>query len=248
MKDYNSNITKTIDVLILIGGLGTRLRSISKGIPKPLVEVNNQPFLSIVLDYISSFGFRRIILCACYKPNLIKSYVKNNSFNDMEIVLSIEEKALGTAGAVKNAQKYIHSDNFLVLNGDTFLGLNYFEFIKFYFYRNASALISLSESRELKKYGNIEIDENQRILKFKEKNMSNHASRFFNSGVYIFNKIILEHIPINCKVSLEYDTFPLIIKKTGWEILGFVSKSKFIDIGTPKDYNKAKIILFNTKS
>ena len=78
--------------------------------------------------------------------------------------------------------------------------------------------------------------------------MNNHTSRFCNSGVYILNKIILEHIPINRKVSFEYDTFPLMIKKAGWEILGFVSKSKFIDIGTPKDYHKAKIILLNTNS
>ena len=130
-----------IDVAILCGGFGKRLQRVVKDIPKPMAKIKHRPFLSILIDFIASYGFRRFILCTGYKADIIEGYYSQR-YNNLSIEFSREEKPLGTGGAIKNAENYIKSSPFLVVNGDSFCKINLREFVSFHFKKDS--LISIA--------------------------------------------------------------------------------------------------------
>jgi len=231
-----------IDVFILCGGLGTRLRAVSKGVPKSMVEINKHPFLNIIITYLASFGFKRFILGIGYKADYIVDYYKNYKIPGIDILFSRENIILGTGGAVSNSRKLLRRDNlpFLVLNGDSFCKFNPLEFLSFHKQKKASISILLRKVSRCEDYGSIKIDKNYRILSFCEKS-SSLKSGWINSGVYLFEKKIFSLMPKKRKFSLETDFFPSILNK---KCFGFVYNKLFIDIGTPQRYLKARS-LFN---
>src|SRR5436190_1505274 len=121
-----------IDVAILCGGLGKRLRPTIGESPKVMAQVNGQPFLDLVLDYLYGQGSRRVILLTGYKAEVIEQYYRQNS-RQLTIEFSREMKPLGTGGALKQAQGLIKSDPFILMNGDSFCKLDYRAFLDFHF-------------------------------------------------------------------------------------------------------------------
>lgn len=227
---------KNIDVFILCGGLGKRLRAISKNKPKPMVEVGNKPFLDILIQYLSKYGFRRFILGVGYEANFIKQYYRKKRFKDIELVFSEEKTPLGTGGALKKAEKLIRSNHFFVLNGDSFANFIPENFLNFHKKKKALASILLRKILNGKEYGEIKMDKNSRVLRFNEKNY-NAKSCLINAGVYIFDKKVFEIMPVTRNFSLEYDLFPKLIKMG---IFGYKYSGFFIDIGTPKRFREAQ--------
>ena len=100
-----------LDVLILCGGFGKRLKSISQDIPKPMVNINGRPFLEFLIEHLSSFGFKRFILCTGFKSDVIEQYFKNKNDGN-NYIFSKEDFPLGTGGSVKNAEPYISNSKF----------------------------------------------------------------------------------------------------------------------------------------
>jgi len=167
-KSSSFNIEDT-DVVILCGGRGERLRSLINDRPKPLAEINGKPFLDILIDYAAGFGFKRFILCAGYMGDMIEDYYKKKSAI-FRILISNEKGPLGTAGAIKNAEPFIKSSPFLVLNGDSICRLNLHKFLKFHAAKKAMFSIALSKMKNSGDYGNIILDTRTgRIKAFKEK-------------------------------------------------------------------------------
>jgi NDP-sugar pyrophosphorylase family protein len=228
---------KDIDVLILCGGLGKRLRSVVSDRPKPMAEVGNAPFLDLLINYTSSFGFKRFILCIGYKGDFIKDYYSRKS-NSFEMLFSEERKLLGTAGAIKNAEKLIQSNPFLVMNGDSFCKIDLNEFFNFHNSKKAILSIALTEIKENIDCGFIILDSSGKIESFIEKGKV-EGSSYVNAGIYLFQKEILSLIPQNKSYSLEYDLFPIL---ANGRIYGYITKNELIDIGTPERYEKAKRI------
>jgi D-glycero-alpha-D-manno-heptose 1-phosphate guanylyltransferase len=118
---------KDIDVFILCGGLGSRLRAVSKGNPKPMVIVNGRPFVDSIIDYFAGFGCRRFVLGTGYKAKVIEDYYCENKRSELKILFSREKTPLGTGGAVKKARKLLASDPVLVINGDSICSEGCFE-------------------------------------------------------------------------------------------------------------------------
>lgn len=234
----NAIESKHIDVVILCGGLGKRLPQVTKDMPKSMAKIKNKPFLDFLIKQVLSYGFRRFILCTGYKSDLIEDYYRNKN-NEIEMVFSREEQPLGTGGAIKNAQKNIKSDIFLVMNGDSFCNIDLRKFLHFHVEKKALASIALTSSRKINDVGLVRINDKQGIINFSEKsNKQNNG--YVNAGIYFFNKQIFNY-PLNkYKFSLEYDLFPNLISKG---IYGFVVNSELVDIGTPERYEKAKILL-----
>ena len=143
----NSNL-QNIDVVILCGGLGKRLQSVIHNQPKVLAKIWDTTFLDILLNKISTYGFKNIILCTGHLKENIKKYVEYyyNNTNDYNIKFSEEETPLGTGGAIKNAKLLINSDNFIVMNGDSICDIDFNEFYKFHINNNAIISIILSNS------------------------------------------------------------------------------------------------------
>jgi D-glycero-alpha-D-manno-heptose 1-phosphate guanylyltransferase len=227
---------KEIDVFILCGGEGKRLKKISGRVPKPMACIGRKVFLDILIDYLRGFGFKRIILGIGYQAQFIRKYYKKHKIPGLEIIFSEENKPLGTGGAVKKAKRLIKSESFLVLNGDTFSKFNAKKFIRFYQQKQARLLILLRKAKASKDYGSITTDRQSRIISFNEKSASTHGN-FVNGGVYLFSKGVFPEMPKQARFSLEYDFFPRMIGKGFY---GYKESGFFIDIGTPERYLSAK--------
>lgn len=224
-----------VDVVILAGGEGTRLRKVLNDRPKPMVEINKQPFLDILIEYVSSYGFKRFILCTGYKADFIQKYYSCTK-NSQKILFSEETIPLGTGGAIKNAEKFIQGNPFLVMNGDSFCPINLNEFVDFHIRMGAHLSMAVAESDNSKDFGLLALDSSQKIINFKEK-IERRGKSYINAGIYLFDKDVLSMIPQNVKYSLEYDLFPKLV---GGKFYGFITKENLLDIGTPERYEHAK--------
>ena len=224
-----------IDVLILVGGKGTRLQSALTDRPKVLAPVAGRPFLSYLLDQLVSTGFRQVILCAGYKGEQIREAF-GDQYNGLNIQYSQEPEPLGTGGAIRYGLPLIATDSALVTNGDSYVNCNLTDFLAWHLKNDLQASLLLTYLSDTSRYGRVEVDEEGRILKFDEKG-AGHGPGWVNAGVYIFNKVLLESIPIGKFFSVERQFFPNLI---GRGLHGFRTKGAFIDIGTPESYARAE--------
>lgn len=226
-----------IDVLVLCGGQGTRLRKILRHRPKVMAFFGGEPFLNLVLNYMRSFGFRRFILGTGFRADAIRRYYSKNRQLGRGIVFSHENKPLGTGGGVKNAQRLIRSKLFFVLNGDSFIRFNPLNLYSFHRQKRALATILLMPHKGNQDYGCVKINRSGKVLSFLEKKKG--AAGLINAGVYLFQKEIFSLMPEG-KFSLEYNFFPQLQKKGFY---GYLQRGMFIDIGTPERYLRAKKLL-----
>ena len=218
-----------IDVLILCGGFGTRLKEVDKGRPKPMVEIHGHPFLDVLIQYVSSFGFRRFILCTGFKSEVIEQhFYKKNDGNTY--IVSKEQEALGTGGGIKNAEASILSFPFMVLNGDSICRINLKDFVEFHEVNNATASMVLATVDDVRDYGSVTISDKHEIDGFDEKSNLTSGPGSVNAGIYLFEKKILNEIAKQQKISLEHEVLPLLI---GQRLFGFASEERLFDIGTP---------------
>lgn len=227
---------KDIDVVILCGGLGTRLRRVVNDRPKPMAEINKRPFLDILIDNVSGYGFTRFILCTGYKGYVIRKYYESRHL-PLTIQVSEEKEPLGTAGGIKHAESLIKSRFFLAMNGDSFCKLNILDFLDFHAYKKAFASVALVLKEKSVDCGVVRLNETNQIVSFHEKIEMNNNS-LVNAGIYLFNKEVLSLIPTDRNSSLESDLFPNLIRNKG--IYGFNTNQQLIDIGTPERYELAK--------
>jgi D-glycero-alpha-D-manno-heptose 1-phosphate guanylyltransferase len=222
------------DFMILCGGLGTRLRAVTGETPKVMAEVQGEPFLDFLIRYLVKQGGRRIILCAGYKAEALKSHYQKK-FKDVDLVFSIERQPLGTGGAFKNAQKRVKSEYVFGLNGDCFTPVDYRTLLDFALAKQVLATLVAVRIKGNKDFGTVVMDKADRITAFKEKFATKEVQRI-NAGVYCFHKSLFERMPSGA-FSMEYDLFPRLI---GEKFFGFKVDAPFIDIGTPKRFEWAK--------
>lgn len=231
------NPFKYIDVFILCGGFGKRLRKLNLNVPKPMAKMGDKPFLDIIIAYMANFGFRRFILGLGYKADFITKYYSNKPEESLKIIFSHEKNPLGTGGAVKKAKKLIGSNHFFVLNGDSFCQFNPRDLLILHRRKKALATILLKRpADDAKDCGEVKINGLSRIISFQEKG-GNANKCLINSGVYVFDKKIFNLMPCQDSFSLEHDLFPNLL---GNGLFGYIGPGYFIDIGTPKRFFKAK--------
>jgi histidinol-phosphate phosphatase family protein len=239
MKDFN---LKKINVGILVGGLGKRLRPLTFNTPKPLLKINKKPFLHFLLSKLSSLGIKKVKLLTGYKSEKIRNYCKNGERWGLDISYSKENKMLGTAGALLNAFDKPSQEPILVMNGDSYFDIDIKNFL--HFHKNNKAPVSVySIYGELTSRGAIYFNKKSQIIKFAEKTEEGYG--FFNAGAYLFNQKfinILKEIKNRYKFqnnfSLEKDVFPILLKSK--KLYAFPTYGSFIDIGTHKSFEDAK--------
>lgn len=228
-----------IDVVILCGGEGRRLQSVVKDRPKPMADIGGQPFLDILIRYFQKQGFRRFILCAGYKGEIIKDHYDGKRGDDLKITTLIEGKPLGTGGAVKNAESAVRGGSFLVVNGDSFCPFSYTGFLKFHARKKALYSMAVIKRRGNYDGGLVSLDKECRITSFGEKTRSKKIV-YINAGAYLLSKKIFTEIRRRKKISLEHDVFPGLTRE---KFYGYAVKGKLTDIGTPDRYVKARRLL-----
>jgi len=226
------------EVLILCGGLGTRLSSISKGVPKGLmIGPSGLPFIHELIDQLSQSGFNNIILALGYGSEDYVDFFRAQLQKDVSIRFSIENSPLGTGGAITNALKEINTETFFVVNGDTYTTINYTEMLEFHKQKNAQVTISgLELQKSRSDVGSIKYDaKTHALVEFSEKN---NPSRCVNAGVYIFKKeVFLSKNYEAKKLSLEKEIIPeFISSKIRIYLYKFLGEMS--DIGTPERYKR----------
>lgn len=216
--------------IILAGGEGTRLREIIKDVPKPMASVGDKPFLEYLVLQISKWNIRDIVLSVGYKKEIIKTYFTTGDTWGVKILYSEEVEPLGTGGAIKKAAKLIDDEDFIVMNGDSFLDVDFNQLITFHKSRQSMTTMGLMYVDSTNRYGRVEIDDKGNVIRFSEKGID--VSGLVNGGVYVFNRKIIDKIP-DGKVLLEKEILPKLINQG---LYGIETKGFFIDIGVPKDY------------
>ena len=218
--------------VILVGGKGKRLGQITKKIPKPLVKINNLPFLDILIYNISQQNFKKIYLICSYKhDHFFKRYHKKKFFGT-DIICIKEKKAKDTGGAIYEVKKKINSKYFFLFNGDTFFNIDLNNFYKFF--SKSKKLISLSmvknkNYKSNRKLSSLRLFKNNIVLSSKKTNT-------MNGGIYIISKKVLKDIT-NEKLSFENFYLPKFIKNN--LVSGKIFNNYFIDIGIKKNLNFA---------
>ena len=225
------------EVIILAGGLGTRLKEVIKELPKCLAPIGKKTFLYFCLENLKKQGFEKFIFALGYQSEKVINYIESQNFG-IEYVFSVEEEQLGTGGCIKKAFGYCKSEDVLVVNGDTFFYFEINSFFKFHILHESIFSIALTQVNNNERYGSVEIDKNAEVVAFKEKNNSNNSN--INTGFYFENKKFdFNNFPE--KFSIEKDFFE--DKNKNIKIYAKVFNGDFLDIGTPDDYSKSEIFV-----
>ena len=236
MTSINNSL---IDVMILCGGQGTRLKKIIDDRPKPMAEISGKPFLDFIIRHVASYGFKRFIFCSGYKGAHITDHYINVK-DELTYIISEEKSQLGTAGALINAKYLTKSEHVLVLNGDSYCPANLQHLLSFHFNKNSKTTIVLAKIENPKDFGVINTNQQEVITRFNEKSQFPGLG-VVNAGIYLFNSTVIDSIPKKYPISLETEVFPSLIKQG--TVYGFTSHEKLIDIGTPERFKEANKIL-----
>jgi D-glycero-alpha-D-manno-heptose 1-phosphate guanylyltransferase len=229
-----------VPALLLVGGMGTRLRPVLQGKPKPLAPVGEVPFLELLVLQLRSQGIRRMVMCTGYQARQIQEEFGDGRKWGVTIEYSTEPRPLGTAGAIKFAERFLsQSSNFLVMNGDSFLEFNCLELLRFHQEHGGSATIAVRRVADAARYGTVHVDGQNRVVRFSEK-IGTEEPGLVNGGVYIFKRAIPRHIPEG-PVSLENDVLPGLLEQGAFAL---EQNGMFIDIGTPEDYARAQALYY----
>jgi D-glycero-alpha-D-manno-heptose 1-phosphate guanylyltransferase len=223
------------EVIILAGGLGTRLRSVVADLPKCMAPVAGNPFLYYVIKHLQKSGIDKFIFSVGYKNERILNYIEKE-FSDIDYTFSIEEEPLGTGGAIKFALEKATGENILVCNGDTLFKINIAELNNLHLKNNADCTLSLKPIHNFDRYGVVELNNEGLIISFKEKQF--YTSGLINGGVYALNTKKFSKYYFPEKFSFEKDYLEkFVIEK---KMYGLTQDEYFIDIGIPEDYERAQ--------
>ena len=224
-----------MQAIILVGGLGLRLKSCLDNIPKALAEINGKPFLFWMFDYLKKQGITKIILATGHMSNKIESLIGNN-WDGIEIIYSIESKPLGTGGAIKKALAQIDpKKGVFVFNGDTWLTIDLQSFAEAVKIADSKIGVALAKVNNSSRYGHVNLKDDY-IVKFLEKKMSSPG--YINAGLYFLAKPFEISMPEFSRFSFEDSV--LIAESSNSKLFGYKNTSNFIDIGIPEDYKRAQ--------
>lgn len=229
-----------MDVIILAGGLGTRLRSVVSEVPKCMAPIRSNPFLEYLLNQLKAYNINKVILSVGYLSEIIYNWVEEVRDNyPFKIEFSKEDEPLGTGGAIKKALNLVTSEEAFIVNGDTFFNIDFNEFLRLHTLSASPISLALKPMTNFNRYGNVELNENGQIINFSEKKECSAGQ--INGGIYILNRELLLSYNLPTKFSFEVDFLQKIVKEN--LVHGYLFDNYFIDIGVPEDYERGQIEL-----
>ena len=231
-------VTKAV---VICGGEGTRLRPLTYETPKPLVKVNGVPVIDNVVRELKRNGIEKIAMAVGYKKEMFMEHFGDGSKNGVQIDYSIEDRLLGTGGAVKKALnenvKPKNGEDVLVVNGDNIFEIDLKVMHELHISKNAIATLAVKAVEDVTGYGVISVEDGI-VRKFVEKPDPKDAeSNLINLGIYIFNSGAVHMLPDSEAFSMERDFFAKI-PSTG-KLCAYVSDKIWYPIDTIERYRKA---------
>jgi len=220
-------------VCIMCGGEGTRLRPLTFERPKPCIPIVNRPSIEHLVAHLSNLGFRDIVITIGYLGTAIEEALGDGSLFNTTISYVREKTKLGTAGSVKNAQKYLDGQDFLVVGGDHVTDLNLLEFYRAHKKEKAAVSIGLISIDDPGEYGIAEIDVSYEIKRFKEKPAPGEIfSNLASTGMYVCSPAVFDYIPAGKKFDFARDLFPHMMEE-GVTLKGWLARGNWTDVGSP---------------
>jgi mannose-1-phosphate guanylyltransferase len=218
---------------ILCGGAGTRLRPLTFERPKPSIPILNKPSVGHLVEHLSKNGFNEIVITLGYMGEVIEKYLGDGSLFGVDIKYVYEKEKLGTAGSVKNAEKYLDDGPFLVVGGDHVLNLNLRELYDFHNSSGGPVTISVLSIDDPREFGIVDLDNNHVIHRFKEKPGPGEIfSNLASTGIYALSPEVLDYIP-RAKYDFAKDLFPKLLSE-GKKISGWLARGQWTDVGNPR--------------
>ena len=219
-----------MQVIILCGGLGTRLKEVVNNVPKPMAPIGSRPFLELKLEQLSNYDVDKVVLATGYKEELIEEYF-GSTFKGIKIEYSKNNLDLGTGGAIKKALNHIDAPEAMVMNGDVYFEI---DLDKMYAQHKASNFVMTMAVKPLRNFDRFSyaVVEGTKMLDFRDKEPVDFG--YINIGCYIVNKGIFDNLDLPKNFTFEADYLVPYVRARPHGV--FIYDGYFVDIGIPKDY------------
>lgn len=224
--------------IVMAGGEGVRLRPLTEGRPKPMVEFLGRPVLERAVEHLKRHGIRDIRFTLRYMPEVIQEYFGDGSAQDAEISYLVEDASLGTAGSVRACRDFIGDEDILILSGDAVCNYDLTAALDFHKSRGAQATVVTCAHPEPTAFGLVLTDGEGRITGFSEKpGWERVVTDRINTGIYILSPAIVDLIPENREYDFGKDLFPRLVRE-GRGVYAFPGTGYWCDIGSPEAYRR----------
>ena len=231
--------------VVLVGGFGTRLRPLTFTTPKPMLPVGNRPIIENLVTMLSQAGVSEVVLALGFKPEPFMAAFPDGHCAGVALHYAVEPEPLDTGGAIRFAAEHAGvDDTFVVVNGDVLTDLDVSRLIDFHRSTGAEATIHLTPVDDPSAYGVVELDDEGHVRRFVEKPAPGTSpSNLINAGTYVFEPSVLSRIPTGRKVSIERETFPMLVESGSLYALS--TDDYWIDTGRPDTYRQANFDLLD---
>jgi mannose-1-phosphate guanylyltransferase len=222
------------DAVILVGGMGTRLRPLTLSVPKPMIPIAGVPFLAHLITRIRDAGIGHIVLGTSYRAEVFESAFGDGAALGVDLEYVVEAAPLGTGGGIRNVADRLRGSTIVAFNGDVLSGVDLRALVSEHHRTRADVTLYLTKVSDPRQFGCVPTDESGRVLAFLEKD-PNPTTDQINAGTYVFRRDVLESIPSGRPVSVERETFPGLLAADAL-LYGHVDTSYWRDLGRPSDF------------
>jgi mannose-1-phosphate guanylyltransferase len=229
--------------VILVGGLGTRLRPITSRTPKPVVPLLGRPFVSCILGMVAAQGVERVVLSSGHLADVIEDVIGDGAAWGLDVAYVREPHPLGTAGAIANCADKLTDEPFFAFNGDVLSEPDLSALAGIHAAHDAAATVCLTEVADPSRFGVARLNDDSSISEFVEKPSAWEGAALANAGVYVLDPEVLELIPRGVEFSIERRVFPRLAARG--TLHGRVDTGYWRDIGTPESYLQAHLDLLD---
>jgi len=231
--------------VVMAGGEGSRLRPMTANLPKPLLPVANRPVMEHVLRLLRRHGVTDTVVTLQFLASLVRNYFGDGDELGMSLQYATEQRPLGTAGSVKNAEPVVRDGTFLVLSGDALTDADLTAMIDFHRRQGALVTVGLKSVPDPLEYGIVICDGDGRVNRFLEKPTWGQVfSDTVNTGIYVMEPEVLAEVAADEEVDWSGDVFPRLLAR-GAPLFGFAFDGYWEDVGTLESYRQAHLDVLN---
>ncbi|MBX7434436.1 NDP-sugar synthase [Mycobacterium sp. Y57] len=223
-----------VDAVVLVGGMGTRLRPLTLSAPKPMLPTAGLAFLTHLLSRIAAAGIEHVVLGTSYKAGVFESEFGDGSKMGLQIDYVVEDEPLGTGGGIANVTPMLRHDTAVVFNGDVLSGCDLRALLDAHTAKDADVTLHLVRVGDPRAFGCVPTDADSRVTAFLEKTQDPPTDQI-NAGCYVFKRAVVEGIPKGRALSVEREVFPGLLVD-GHRVFGYVDATYWRDMGTPEDF------------
>ena len=232
--------------VIMAGGFGTRIQPLTSSVPKPMIPLFNRPIMLHIVEHLKKYDITELVMLLYHNPEVIKKFFRDGSDFGVKITYVTPVMDMGTAGAVKAAEKYL-DERFLLISGDLLTDFNLKKVMDFHNDNKAMATITLTSVKDPLQFGVVITDKSKRIIQFLEKpGWGEVISDTINTGIYVLEPEILKYIPAGENFDFSQDLFPLMLQNKD-ALYGYTAKGYWRDIGNTDSYREAHHDIFRGK-